>query len=190
MSTKSNKQKHENQSNLSMRTMAVIFISISGFLFHEGFAQTNSDSAQIAEFLRGKNYRAIKLEKYPTGHLVTRVKLNGVKGLFILDTGAGATIVENERKDKFLLSIQSDTIKAYGAGGSSMAVQTSAGNTLELDGDYKEKDFTLKLISLENVNGALRRLKLDEVDGIIGADILTQRSALIDYKNLVLYLKL
>ncbi len=172
-----------------MKSKAFLIITILLSLNSRVLGQISSDSIELAMFLTRKNYSPIKLQRYPTGHLITQLKVNGSPGKFILDTGAGATIIENQRQDKFHLIVKMDSIKATGAGGSDMAVQSSERNTIELDGGVQEKDLTLKLISLENINGALRRLHLEEIDGIIGADLLMKNSAIIDYKNLILYLK-
>lgn len=153
------------------------------------FAQKNDDAEMLNHFMKGHNYLSIHLSKYPTGHLYAEGKVNGIKGRFILDTGAGATIVESTKKDKFNMKVEADTIKATGAGGTGLEVQSSDGNVFELVAGHAQKNFTFKLLSLEHINGALRSLQLEEIDGIIGADFLSGRSAVIDYKNMILYFK-
>ena len=37
----------------------------------------------------------------PSGHLHLFGQLNGVDGNFVLDTGAGATVIEKKNKEKF-----------------------------------------------------------------------------------------
>ena len=44
-------------------------------------------------------------------------------------------------------------------------------------------------MNLDHVNSAFESMGLEKVDGVIGADILTNYNAIIDYKNLTLYLK-
>lgn len=51
------------------------------------------------------------------------------------------------------------------------------------------QDFKIHLMSLDHINNAFRQLNLKEIDGVIGADMLTQGKAIIDYENLVLYLR-
>ena len=44
-------------------------------------------------------------------------------------------------------------------------------------------------MNLDHVNNAFKSLGIKETDGVIGADILSDRKAIIDYTNLILYLK-
>jgi hypothetical protein len=44
-------------------------------------------------------------------------------------------------------------------------------------------------MKLDHVNKAFTSMGLKEVDGVIGADILTENKAIIDYSNLILYLR-
>ena len=44
-------------------------------------------------------------------------------------------------------------------------------------------------MNLNHVNNAFILMGLKEVDGVIGADILTSNKAIIDYTNLTLYMK-
>ena len=75
------------------------------------FAQSND----LQEFLLKKGYVAIKLNKLIIGHLYMEGTLNGVKGKFILDSGAGATVIDEKAKDKFKLNTdKGDNVKAAG----------------------------------------------------------------------------
>ena len=44
-------------------------------------------------------------------------------------------------------------------------------------------------MNLDHVNNAFNSMGLKEVDGVIGADILSSNKGIIDYTNLTLYLK-
>jgi hypothetical protein len=61
-------------------------------------------------------------------------------------------------------------------------------NKIQL-GRWKENDFSLVIFDLSHVNLALTQHKAKPVDGIIGADILLDGKAIIDYFNHCLYLK-
>ena len=71
------------------------------------------------------------MNKLITGHLYFNTTLNGVKGKFILDTGAGATVVEIKNKDKFKLKAEESTQAGAGAGGS-MNLTLSKNNHLKM----------------------------------------------------------
>jgi hypothetical protein len=162
---------------------AILFTSIN-----ISFAQTNDCEKTLTQFLSSAGYKTIPLQKYPTGHLYTEVNINGAKGRFILDTGAGTTVVEEKRKEKFkMISVQTHE-KATGAGSSDMKLLSSESNKLILS-SYSIDNFTVMLMNLDHVNSALKQLGFEEVDGVIGADLLKQGEAVIDYANMILYLK-
>jgi len=151
-------------------------------------AQTKDKNADLGKFLGKNGYVSVQMQKLITGHLYTEATLNGVKGRFILDTGAGATVIELTRKDKFKMTAVESKDKATGAGGTGMQVQESGKNKISL-GDYTYNNDTLRLMSLDHVNQVLKSLGIEEMDGVIGADILTAGNAVIDYTKMVLYLK-
>ncbi|WP_161888029.1 retropepsin-like aspartic protease [Pontibacter russatus] len=137
---------------------------------------------------RHQEYERIQLKRMPSGHLQMQVSLNGVPGNFILDTGAGATILEEKRKSAFRLESRLSDKKFTGTGGSATGMQLSTGNRMKI-GPLEIDDSSIYLVSLSHVNEAFQSMKLEEVDGIIGADILSAHRGVIDYSNLVLYLR-
>ena len=120
--------------------------------------------------------------------LLLRGKINGINGSFILDTGAGVTIIEKENKEKFEMKTKISTATATGAGGSNIQIQDSENNSLDFQ-SFKIPNISLSLMSLDHVNNAFESMGIEKVDGVIGADIMTNYNAIIDYSNLVLYLK-
>jgi len=142
----------------------------------------------IEKILKKKKYIKIKLKKIATNHLELKAKLNGVKGRFILDTGASNSCVGLDLIEYFNLDAQESETKAAGAGATDMETQQSDDNTLII-GDWKTKKCHLVLFDLSHVNTALVKHEAKEVHGIIGADILRKGKAFIDYNQNVLYLK-
>ncbi|WP_162054226.1 retropepsin-like aspartic protease [Pontibacter pamirensis] len=135
-----------------------------------------------------QEYERIQLKKMSSGHLQMQVYLNGVRGNFILDTGAGATILEEKRKSAFHLKSRKSNKQVTGTGGGTMGMQLSTGNKMQI-GQLEINNSSIYLINLDHVNKAFLDMKLEEVDGIIGADILSAKRGVIDYTNLVLYLR-
>ena len=70
-----------------------------------------------------------------------------------------------------------------------MDTKISKKNTLKI-GKWKNKKTALVLFNLNHINTALSTHNSAPVDGIIGADILKQAKAIIDYDSKYLYLKL
>jgi len=147
----------------------------------------NLDINELLEFLEIRNYKPIEIHKYKTGHLYVDIILNGVEGKFILDTDAGKTVIEEKKKKIFeIISCESDKT-ATGAGGE-MSIQISENNNLKIE-HYKIENLQIILMNLDHINNAFKNLGLDEVDGVIGSDILISGKAIIDYTNMVLFLK-
>ncbi len=144
--------------------------------------------ASLKKGLQKKKYIRIKLKRTVTNHLELKAKINGVKGRFILDTGASNSCVGFDRIDFFKLDAQESETKAAGAGAVDMETQKSEDNHLKI-GSWKTGGFNLVLFDLSHVNTALTDHNAKEVHGIIGADILEKGKAVIDYNKLVLYLK-
>ncbi|MFD2915039.1 retropepsin-like aspartic protease [Psychroserpens luteus] len=143
----------------------------------------------LQEYLLNKGYTKIKLKLTKTNHFEIKATINGVKGLFILDTGASTSCVGFEAIETFKLNAKDSKIKAAGAGATDMLTQVSKKNTLKI-GKWKKDKVVLVLFNLSHVNTALIAHNAQPVDGIIGADILKKSKAVIDYEKKYLYLKL
>ena len=143
----------------------------------------------LHEFLVDKGYSKIKLKLTKTNHFEIKAQINGVKGRFILDTGASSSCVGFEAIDRFNLKVKDSEIKAVGAGASNMATKISKSNDLKI-GKWKKTRVALILFNLTHVNEGLVNHNAEPVDGIIGADILKKGKAIIDYEKKYLYLKM
>ena len=143
----------------------------------------------LKDFLLEKGYTKIKLTLTKTNHFEIKATINGVKGLFILDTGASSSCVGFEAIDTFKLKAKDSEVKAAGAGAIDMLTQISKKNKLKI-GRWKKDKVALILFNLTHVNTALTSHNAKPVDGIIGADILKNAKAIIDYEKKYLYLKL
>ncbi len=149
------------------------------------------ETNDIHEFLVQKGYDPIPIQQNASGHLLITVLVNGIPGLFILDTGAGGSVIDFIQVDPLLLTLENEsrTFSGAGAGGQGLEVIPSKGNKVEI-GNYLLSDFTLSVMSLEHVNKALSQLGAHEVIfGVIGVDILKPAKAIIDYDNMMLYLR-
>jgi predicted aspartyl protease len=142
----------------------------------------------LHQILKKEKYRKIKFKITKTQHLLIKIKINGVSGNFILDTGASNSCVGFESIERFELAAKNSKTKASGAGATGMTTQISVHNHLQL-GRWKSLDFNIVIFDLSHVNEALKSHKAKAVHGIIGADVLLEGKAIIDYFNHYLYLK-
>ena len=138
--------------------------------------------------LKNNNYKKINFKVSKTQHLLVKATINGVSGNFILDTGASNSCVGFEGVDKFGLKAGKSKTKASGAGATGMFTQLAKNNSLKI-GRWKTEDLHLIIFDMAHVNEALRQHKAKPVHGIIGADILLEGKAIIDYFNHCLYLQ-
>ena len=141
----------------------------------------------LPDILKKESYKKIKFKVTKTKHLLMKASINGVKGNFILDTGASNSCVGFESIEMFQLKAAKSKTKASGAGATGMHTQIAVGNQLEL-GNWNCIDFEIVIFDLSHVNSALMEHKSKPVHGIIGADILLKGKAIIDYYNHCLYL--
>lgn len=141
----------------------------------------------LHDILKEKGYKKIPFKVSKTQHLLIKAMINGVKGNFILDTGASNSCVGFESTFYFNLSAKASKTTAAGAGATGMETQIAENNSLKI-GRWNSKDTTLIVFDMSHVNTALKQYKAKSVHGIIGADILLKGKAIIDYYNHYLYL--
>ena len=87
---------------------------------------------ELQKTLRNNKYKKINFKVSKTQHLVLKATINGVKGSFILDTGASNSCVGFESIELFQLKAGKSKTKASGAGASGMFTQLAKNNTLQL----------------------------------------------------------
>jgi predicted aspartyl protease len=135
-----------------------------------------------------KGYHCIPFKLTKTNHLVVKVKLNGKKGRFILDTGASNSCIGFDTVVCFSAKTRPSEVMAAGAGATGMKTEKSFGNVLRIAG-WKEKNIDLVVFDLSHVNGALKEQGAKKITGILGADVFKKCEAVIDYSKNSLYLK-
>jgi len=151
----------------------------------------NSDTIykenSMENFLVQNGYVKIALAKNSVGHFVIKCKVNGHNALFILDTGASGTCIDFVSAKKFNLKLNNTEGSSFGVGGDSQDIKIAKAN-LEIS-DYKLDSLEITAIDLTSVNEAYTVELSEHIDGVIGADILFGKSAIIDYGSGMLYLK-
>ncbi len=142
----------------------------------------------LDDVLKKEKYKKLNFKVSKTQHLLIKAKINGVTGNFILDTGASNSCVGFESIELFNLKAGKSKTKAAGAGATGMFTQIAKNNSLKI-GRWKTEDFHLIIFDMTHVNDALKQYKAKPVQGIIGADVLLEGKAIIDYANHCFYLK-
>ena len=145
-------------------------------------------SVTLNKFLKNDGYCSVKLVFLETKHYLVEAKVNGVKGKFILDTGASNSCICTSLEDKFKVISKESKEKASSANSEMTNTMISKSNMIQID-KWEDK---INLISFDmnHINNALSQKKVPPIDGIIGADILKKTKSILDYKTNKLFLKL
>lgn len=141
----------------------------------------------IVSVLEQQNYFSIPFRVRKSNHLFVHAKINRIKGLFLIDTGASNTCIDSNEKDFFKLLSKPHKAKASGAGSNEMHAEISTNNYIEM-GKWKKTNIDLVLLDLSHVNFALNEYGLPKVHGIIGSDLLKKHHAIIHYPLQLLFI--
>ena len=145
-------------------------------------------SITLNKFLKSGGYSSIKLIFLETKHYLIEAKVNGIKGRFILDTGASNSCICTSLEDKFKVISKESKEKASSATSQMTHTKISKSNTIQI-GKWEDK-INIITFDMNHINNSLSEKKIDPIDGIMGADILKKSKAILDYKSNKLYLKL
>lgn len=173
-------------SSRATRLLLTALLCLSAFL---PAAAQNPVPASVTATLESVGYTAIPMTRHGDAHLTVEARLNDVAGTFILDTGAGRTVVDRAAQSRF--DEGRATVaggQATGAGGSGLAIAALPGNRLRI-GNYRDDAFTVHFLALDHVNAAFANRGEAPVAGVLGADVFERGGAVIDYPNLRLYLR-
>ena len=143
-------------------------------------------SASRAAMAGALQYEALPLIRSAQNHLLVRAEVNGKPALFAVDTGAPVSAIALNRRAYF--------------GMSPVTAKSAIPARLSINGAFNSVAIArnLRLGALNLIDepmvmvdlGTLRRSKRDEIDGILGADILFPTKAMIDCQRDILILKI
>jgi hypothetical protein len=144
-------------------------------------------SEKLGRLLAASGYVRVRLEKNRLGLLEVRVRINGIAARLIVDTGAANTILAREGAERFCALEPSDDTAA----GVESGPQTFATGTIDkiTIGRVMFHHVRFLAIPLDHINDTLEAQGGLRVDGLVGADLLVRRNAVIDYRDAVLYLE-
>lgn len=123
-------------------------------------------------------------------HLLATIKINGKKANVIVDTGASRTVFDKTRIKKFVKT-RSQKIEdklSTGLGTNNMESHQLVIDSLSI-GKLKLKDYSTVLLDLSHVNESYKMLELEEIEGVLGSDILYKYKAVINYEKAQMKLK-
>ena len=142
----------------------------------------------LRALLEEKGFDRVPLSKMATGHYYCKVMLNKKKAIFIVDTGASTSCIGENFIDYFLLKSTDTDVLAAGAGATGMKTKSSKENRLKI-GTKTITNMAFVIFDLSHVNEALLQVGTLTTHGILGADFLKDKRAVIDYGRNCMYLK-
>jgi predicted aspartyl protease len=123
-------------------------------------------------------------------HLKIAVLVNNQKCSMLLDTGASQTAFDRKLLQDIIGAeaiVPSEQIST-GLGTQSMESFSAVLPEFEI-GDIKITSYKAAVLDLGHVNQTYEKIMLDPIHGVLGNDILLPYNALIDYRNLQLWLE-
>lgn len=148
----------------------------------------NTQSTEnISSLLISMGYLVVPITQNIAGQLI----INGVEGLYILDSGAGQTVVDTKQCENLNLKLNMDdaTYSVGGLGVHSIETIPSYNNKIEING-FKIDTLPIAVMSLASAWESLAVIGAQEdLYGIMGVDFLRAGEAILDFNTMTLYLR-
>jgi predicted aspartyl protease len=114
-----------------------------------GINQSPKKSESISQFLNSLGYTAIPLKQNVAGQLLISAKINDGDGVYILDTGAGTTVVDAKQTDALNLKLnyEESEFTGGGVGAHGMENVPSYNNKIEI-GNFRLDSFIVAVMPL------------------------------------------
>ena len=139
-------------------------------------------------YLKSLGYIEVAFTITRVNHIVIKAKANGQDVTLIVDTGASRTCIAESCAER--LGLKPGRVEEV-AVSFALPKKTKASSKLEsLDiGSLHLTDFETWIVDFSYINMIVQWQGEEFCDGVLGADILKSKSAVIDYKCCKLYLK-
>jgi len=144
---------------------------------------------KLKTFLQESSYSSVTFKRIKTNHIQIKAEINGLKGLFIIDTGASNTCIDLENHKLFKILPEESPEKASSATDEILKTMISKKNKIKI-GKWMKENISIVLFDMSFINKTLKEHGATSVNGIIGSDLLKKGKAIIDYSENKLYLKL
>ena len=143
----------------------------------------------LVEFLEQNGYTRVPLSKSGIGHFHTDGTLSGRALSVLVDTGAASTVFSLDIAREMGLRLSKLEMMGGGAGAAQLDVYGIREARFRLGKIFPQIAMLLAM-DLSHVNQAAALRRSGPIDAVLGADVLNEHSAVIDYGSNSLYLKL
>lgn len=124
-------------------------------------------------------------------HLMIGIIINEQKANMIIDTGASRTVFDSNKIMKFVSDENSEFEKneklSTGLGTSSLESEAIELENIQL-GKLKIDKYKAVVLDMSHINQTYSAIKLPEIDGVLGGDLLKKYNAEISYQSELLKL--
>lgn len=132
-------------------------------------------------------FAGVPLTELSTGHHLVTLELNGRDAVFILDTGANATVLHAPHAARYGVG-EGSVLPGVAVGlGGSMRARQAAIESMTIGGVPIRRD-KIMLSDLAQIEQVLGRLSGRTISGIVGQDVMKEHRAVIDVAKPLLYL--
>jgi hypothetical protein len=142
---------------------------------------------QLGDVLKNNGYSEVPLTVGKTGLLEVTIRFNGEPLLFLVDTGANDSVVDETVARRLNLPLQKSRVKMVGIGGITAPADKAVVQLFTV-GDVSGR-LEAFVGDLSHVNAARRRGGEQPYAGLLGGNVLAPCAAVIDYSTRKLYLR-
>lgn len=161
----------------------------TGRLFTRREAPTAEDSEKFATTMRRAGYLAVELRLHENLAITCPASITGHSFELLVDSGAAWTCLDGRQAEAWGLKPQASTTRLSGAGNTgTRGLAVAEVKSLRL-GEMEIERTMVGLVDLADWGLAQKGKTLGEVKGLLGGEILTTYSAVIDCGGLKLWLK-
>jgi hypothetical protein len=150
-----------------------------------GYAPARAQAVRDGALPCRAGFTTIRMTPLASGHHSVSVMLNGKPGVFLVDTGAGATVIHAPYLRHFALTPAAAGMGANANGKIRLdAVRVSAFAV----GGTRTRLHQMYAMDLSYIVDAVSAGSARPIEGLIGQDVLRDQKAMIDFDQSVLYL--
>ncbi len=124
-------------------------------------------------------------------HLMMEILINEQKANMIIDTGASRTVFDSNKIMKFVSEENSEFEKNEKLS-TGLGTNTLQSEAIELDniqlGELTINKYKAVVLDMSHINQSYSAIKIPEIDGVIGGDLLKKYNAEISYQSELLKL--
>lgn len=122
-------------------------------------------------------------------HLHATIQVNGKHAFVVVDTGASRTVFDKERIGRFVKKGATQKSEHLSSGLGTNAMESFHVDLANIQlGKLQVGQYRTHLLDLSHVNKAYDAVNIENIDGILGSDLLLELDAVIDYGKKVIHL--